>query len=512
MNALNRLGLRLFLVVAVAIVAITVAYDYVRFQRERHRGVTQLEREVGLVARATEAPLQFWLQTGSRGELERLLRDIREAKGALCVGVYDLSGRLDVTSGAEVEGGGGATNCPPALEGESAVETILGRWSALGTFRIVAPLTRDGDRIATLKVVLPATVITDPLHRQRDVIAVERGLVLAAIGIALWLAIAALVSRPTRRLMRGVEEVARGNLEARIDVKARTELGDLARAFNRMAESLREAQERQRAEAERRYALERQVRHADKLAAIGQLASKLAHEIGTPLNVISGRARVLRREFPDGDARAENLEIIRSQVDRISRDISRFLTAARPPVMRREKIDPAPIVREMAAFVEPELRKKEVRLVVSIAPDLPAVEADPDGFSQVLLNLLMNATAAVPAGGWIRVTAAAARGPQGDGHGDTIGGTPGAEGIELCITDSGPGIVPEILPRVFDAFFSTKQGEGTGLGLSICRDIIRDHRGRIAVESPPGEGATVRIWLPATSREATDEHSAHSHH
>lgn len=509
---MNRLGLRLFLVVALAIVAITMTYDVLRIRREGARLRAQLEKEVGLVARAVEGPLHFWIRTGHRQELETLLGDIRDAKDALCVGVYNLAGRLDLASGAAAEGTGSAAGCPQILEAETPTESILGRWSALGTFRILALLTHEGDRIATLKVVLPATVIADPLRRHRDVIAVERGLVLAAIGISLWLAISAFVSRPIRRLMRGVEAIGQGNLETRIDVKATTEVGDLARAFNRMAGNLREEQERRQAEAERRNALERQVRHADKLAAIGQLASKLAHEIGTPLNVISGRARILRREFPDGDPRTENLDIIRNQVDRISRDITRLLTVARPPSMRRERMDPAPIVREMAAFVAPEVRKKHVRLALSVAPDLPAVKGDPDGLSQVLLNLLMNANAAVSAGGWIEVAAVPAKAFAGDGDGGGPGGEQAAGGIEIRVSDNGHGIDREILPHVFEPFVSTKQGEGTGLGLSICRDIIRDHGGRIAVESAPGEGTTVSIWLPAASRRETDEHTANPHH
>jgi signal transduction histidine kinase len=509
---LNRVGFRLFLVVTVTIVGITVAYDIFRFQRERHRLVRQLEREASLVARAVEGPLQFWFRTGSRGELENMLRNIREAKEAACVGIYDLEGRLEIASGAASGDAQHPVDCPERLDGEGTAGNALSAWDLLGTIRILVPLTPDGGHIATLGLVFPSTVITDPIRRQRNTIVLERGLVLAAIGVSLWAAIFVLVSRPIHRLKRGAEEIGRGNLETRIAVKARTEIGELARAFNRMAESLREAQERRQAEEERRIALERQVRHAEKLAVIGKLASELAHEVGTPLNVISGRARVLRREFPDGDARAENLDIIRTQVDRISRVIRRFLTVGRPPRMQRERLQLSPHLHEGAAFLTPELRKRRVRLDLVISPDLPAVVADPDGLSQVFLNLIMNAIAAVSPGGRIEVAATPAPARPGEEAAGGLGGGTTEGGVEIRVRDDGQGIDPEILPHIFEPFFSTRRGEGTGLGLSICQDIVKEHGGRITAESQPGAGTTIRIWLPAAAQEARHEPTAHSHH
>jgi signal transduction histidine kinase len=493
--------------VALAIVFITVAYDFVRLERQRLAVIAQLERESALVARALEAPFQYWMRTGNRLELEHLLRDIREAKGALCVGIYNLAGALDIASRTGPAAGGGE-ECPAALDGASPGVSVLSRWTPLGTFSIAAPLTRDGARAATLKLVLPSTVITDPVRRQRDVLIVERGLVLVAIGVTLWLAISLTVGRPIRRLMRGVEAIGQGDLETRIDARSRTELGDLARAFNRTAESLQEAHRRSLAEQDRRVALERQLRHTDKLAAIGQLAGEVAHEVGTPLNVIAGRARSMRREFSEGDPRAEGLDIIRNQVDRISRVIARILKAARPARMQREQVALRPIAEELAAFVAPELRRRDVRLALAIPDDLPTITADPDGLSQVLLNLIMNAIAAVSPGGRIEVVAAPAGGA---GAADASPGS-APRGIEVRVSDDGRGIAPEVLTRVFEPFFSTKREQGTGLGLSICRDIVRDHGGRITAESHLGTGTTIRLWLPAVPREPAHEPATPPHH
>jgi signal transduction histidine kinase len=507
-----HLGTRLFLIVTLIVVSVTLAYDSFLLQRERGTLIAQLEREVSLMSRALEGPLQVWVRTGRVQQFEALLRDIRLAVAATCAGVYDGAGRLVLASTTDPAEADDASDCPEALDTEGAIEATLSRWSPLGTFKILTPLARDTtEEAVTLKLVLPSTVITDPLRRQRSIIFMERGLVLAGIGAVLWLAISVSVSRPIRRLVHGVEEISRGKLDTQIVATSRTEIGALARAFNRMVQSLREAQDRSRAEEERRVAVERQLRHADKLAVIGKLASELAHEVGTPLNVISGRARMLRRDLSDGDPRTENLDIIRIQVDRISRVIRRFLEAGRAPRMHKKTADLAAIVREVATFVAPEVRRKGVHLALPVPSRLPAITADPDGLSQVILNLLMNALAAVPRGGRISVSLAQADAPAGDPLHDAAEPRPAA-GVEICVSDNGHGIEPAIQGRIFDPFFSTKPEEGSGLGLSICRDICREHGGDIAVDSRPGNGTRVRVWLPVAPSEVSHEPTTRSHH
>jgi signal transduction histidine kinase len=128
--------------------------------------------------------------------------------------------------------------------------------------------------------------------------------------------------------------------------------------------------------------------------------------------------------------------------------------------------------------------------------------AERDGLFQVLLNLVMNAMAAIPPGGRIEVAAVPAEAPTAENPQIAPGAESRPGGVEVRVTDDGHGIAPEILPRVFEPFFSTKPGEGTGLGLSICQDIVRNHGGRMTAESQPGQGATFRIWLPAAPHEA----------
>jgi signal transduction histidine kinase len=339
-------------------------------------------------------------------------------------------------------------------------------------------------------MVFDAARVSGPLQEFRNSVVVERVLVLLAMGATLWLGIAVSVTRPIRRLIVGVEEIARGNLKARIPSPGDSEVGELARAFNRMANRLDEAEEDRRRAEESRAVLERQFRHAERLAAVGKMASIIAHEVGTPLHVIAGRARHLGRRLRDGDAAGQaDVDTIREQVGRITRTMRHVLQSSRAIAGRREPVDLAVVVRDVVGIVTREYAGRSVEIVASLPADLPKVPADADGFTQVLLNLFTNALAATPSGGRVDVR----------GRADVRGGR---AGVAISISDTGSGIAPEHLEKIFDPFFSTKTSGGTGLGLSICQDIVRAHDGSIAVDSAPAQGACFSIWLPVGPWEA----------
>jgi signal transduction histidine kinase len=484
-----HIGLRLFLVLALAILVITMATDAWRLRQEHQRVLSQLQREAHLVAQSIERPILPLLQAEGDRHLMELLKDIREAKGAECVGIYTVAGRR--IQAAFGPGGEPAHPdvCPSEVTPQPVAEAVTAQWGLSGTYNLQVPLTPNDMPQAILKLVFAMARVSTPLQALRNSILVERALALVALGLVLWVGIAFSVTRPIRRLIQGVDAIGQGRLDARIPSASRTEIGELARAFNHMAERLAEAQH-QRSEAdERRASAERQLRHAERLAALGKLASVIAHEVGTPLHVIAGRARILGRNLSDDDPRRQDVATIREQVNRIARTMQRVLQSSRALPPRREPVDAGRLVREVAAVTAPEFAARRVHLDLAISPDLPAIPADGDGLTQVLLNLLTNAVAATAAGGQVSVSAVTAH---RDGH----------TGIALCVADTGTGIASEDLARIFDPFFSTKGSGGTGLGLSICQDIVRAHEGTITVESAPGAGARFTVWLPGDRREA----------
>jgi signal transduction histidine kinase len=222
----------------------------------------------------------------------------------------------------------------------------------------------------------------------------------------------------------------------------------------------------------------------------GKLTSALAHEVGTPLNVISGRAEFLAKSLPVESPGRKDLEIIVAQIDRVTRIISSLLDTVRPrrPEIRATAI--CEILDGVVALLQHAAGRRQVMLTADVEPDVPHVLTDPGQLQQVLINLVLNAVDATPAGGRVEI---AARPMSQDGR----------DGLTVAVRDTGVGISPDVLPRIFEPFYSTKgAGRGSGLGLAICRDILLAHDGDIRAESEVGAGSTFTVWLPAAEERA----------
>jgi len=229
--------------------------------------------------------------------------------------------------------------------------------------------------------------------------------------------------------------------------------------------------------------LEEQLRKTERLAELGTLASGMAHEIGTPMNVILGRAELLMRKTTDENAK-HGLQTIVTQVERITKIMNQLLSFARKRPVERRPLDLSAVIKDILEVFQERMKKNNIQTHINIASPVPEVFADPDQMSQVFLNLILNACQAMPDGGTIQI-GLQSRGPK----------------LELTIADSGEGIPRENVSRLFDPFFTTKPvGEGTGLGLTVVHGIIQEHEGSITVDSKPGKGATFHIFLPIYQR------------
>lgn len=228
-------------------------------------------------------------------------------------------------------------------------------------------------------------------------------------------------------------------------------------------------------------ALQSQLLRAEKLATVGILAAGIAHEIGTPLGVIRGRAEYTMGKLGDDHAQASGLKVIVEQIDRVSRTIRELLDFSRVKVGSTVPVELAPSVRKVIELLEFEAKKRGLTVETQLGPELPALIADPDQLQQVLVNLLINAFDASPDRGTVRITATR-------GEGSTV---------RLEISDEGAGIPAENVHRVFDPFFTTKKrGQGTGLGLTIVSQIVRGHGAEIELDSKAGRGTRVVLVWP----------------
>ena len=240
--------------------------------------------------------------------------------------------------------------------------------------------------------------------------------------------------------------------------------------------------ERQWRERERSEALQRELARQERLSSLGKMAAGLAHEIKNPLGSIQGVAEILGDDAPAGSKKRELFDILRKESKRLSAVVDDFLGFARPRPLSLSPTDLTAVAERAASQMRIDAVARSVAIECRCTADLPRVHADAEQLHQVFLNLLLNAIAASPDGG--RVLIGAARG-QRDGR----------PIVAIAVHDDGAGIPSEVLPRVFDPFFTTRE-KGTGLGLSISYTIVHDHGGWIDIESKPGTGTTVTVSLP----------------
>jgi signal transduction histidine kinase len=305
-----------------------------------------------------------------------------------------------------------------------------------------------------------------------------------------------LVTRPIEKLLHGIDDVARGDLSRVLLSEREDEIGALASRFNDMTYSLRES----RAETERstvaKMKLEERLFQTEKMATIGQLAAEIAHEVGTPLNVIVGRSRAMAKKAQDPEAVTKNAEIVAEQASRITRIIQRLLDTARRKVGTAENglVNLNQVTLTTMEFLEGRFSAGKVSRTLARAEGLPPVKGDADQLQQVLLNLLINAIDAMPSGGAVRVeTSLVTRRRPG------LEVAPEQPVVVVEIRDTGPGIDEAARDKIFEPFYTTKEGRGgTGLGLSVSHGIIKEHDGWIEVDAgAAGVGTAFRICLPA---------------
>lgn len=254
---------------------------------------------------------------------------------------------------------------------------------------------------------------------------------------------------------------------------------ELARTARGLEESYRKLQ----GQADLIIGIEEQLRRAERLSALGELSAVLAHEIRNPLGSIKGTAEILKDDFQPGDRKYEFLEILVRETDRLNRVVEDFLQLARPVEAERETCDLMAELGEVVTLVSRETAVRGVRLHLAPA-DIPSVRGDREKLRQAFLNLILNGVQATPRGGSLTITTAA---------------IPAREGarsqVEITFADTGAGMEPEVLARLFEPFYTTKEG-GTGLGLAITQKIVESHSGTIEVESAPGRGTVFRVRLP----------------
>lgn len=312
------------------------------------------------------------------------------------------------------------------------------------------------------------------------------GIIAIVLGTVAAVFLARRIAKPIQRLVGGVNEVAKGNYDHAIAVASQDEIGYLAQRFEEMRVALRDyianlaAEKRHLQEANALIkATQEQLIQSEKLAAVGKLAARVAHEVNNPLAIIKTSLDIVNKRLPGGDRNKENLDIVEEEIERIARTIRQLFDFSRP-ANDVSLLQVNEVIQNLMKFMEASLAARQIESRLELADALPRVRMSLDQLKQVLLNLIKNAQEAMPQGGKLHITT-----------------TPYPGGLIIGVADTGMGVPQEQLPLLFKSFFTTKKPEeGRGLGLSVSANIIKSYGGDIGVKSEPGKGTVFRIFLP----------------
>lgn len=476
---LGKPSLRVALVLCVLLplIAVLIGFSYVGMQVIERQAKHQMEEDVQLVARAIQLPLGRALERERTGTIDEALKSAFSINRVYGAYVYDADGELISSVGQynqRPNQGRLSTLADGSQQGE--YEEIQGR----SVYSYFVPLTTTSGRVnGLLHVTRRASDIQEYLSLLRWL--TGGALVFASLLIAGLVLYGHHWSIGTHlnRLSDTMARVEEGDMSQRAMLQGPQEIASLAEALNTMLESIEQAraevEERRRAQLK----LEKQLQHAEKLAAIGQLSAGVAHELGTPLSVIDGKAqRALRRDDLSQEFVAL-LTSVRTEVDRMERIVRQLLDFGRRNTADARVVSARRLAQMAISGVQEASAQQDVWISVESSADDILLRVDPALIERALVNLLNNAIEASP-GGRVQLSWFAASG-----------------GAGFVVNDDGPGIDAEIQSRIFEPFFTTKDiGKGTGLGLAVVHGIVEEHGGRVTAGASPWGGAQVRIEFP----------------
>ena len=482
-----KLTRKLTVALTAAILLVLAVNSFLRVRREAALFRDDIQRDDRVLGRAIAgAAARIWRTVGEEAALD-LVRDANVREGHVAIRWVWLDGRPGEPA-PEVP----AAALAPVRSGERVVVRGTHRDDGADSLFTYVPVDVPDSRGAALE--LRESLAFERTYVRQTILhaTIATGSLVALCSVLVMGLGALLVGRPVRQLVNQARRVGGGDLSTRLHLRQRDEIGELAGEMNTMCDRLAEARERLASETGARLAAIEQLRHADRLTTVGKLAAGVAHEIGTPLNVISGYAQLIREESPAGGSVHRSAEIVGQQADRVAAIIRQLLDFARRRTPRRAVHDLAALAGQTASLLESLAHKRATSIEV-VAPDEPVtLELDAAQIQQALTNLMVNAVHATTGGGRVSVAVGRRRAAP-------PGGEPGAE--RMCATvevrDDGPGIPDEVRDRIFEPFFTTKDvGEGTGLGLSVTYGIVSEHGGWIDLDTAPGAGARFTMYLP----------------
>lgn len=374
-------------------------------------------------------------------------------------------------------------------------------------FRVLSPITEDKQIVGAVEVIEKLDTTFSIAFNYLGKLSAVAMLILILALAAFYLLLRKLFYQPLEILLKGMERVEAGNLSIELELAEKpNEFGKLAANFNSMIKRIWEmTTERER----QNELLQKKVREAtlelinkneqleaanrelfqttckmsemERLVAAGQTAAQFAHEVGTPLNLISGHAQLLQTNLPENSKEAKRLELITQQIKRIENIVREMLDRTRFGVSEQKALDLNDLLQKMFAVIEPTLDRQRVRLISDLSDEKCFIKGDANRLQQVFLNLVKNSLDAMPDGGELHVSTSVER-----------------KKVKVRFADTGSGMSEEVKKQIFQPLFTTKKrGKGTGLGLFVVKQILDEHRADISIETAPQMGVKFQIVFPS---------------
>jgi len=482
-----KLTAKIIMIVFLAMTLLTCASAYlsirqqlVGFQREKEQHARELQPQVSRDLR------KAWKERGRAG--------VRDVMSRMAVEVRTTKMRFvqfNVNAGHPDSPTVSSQSLRRVYHGE--IESVVVH-EATGKRALHTYVPVSFDEQSTVGVELSDSLASLEVQKQQTMqttMVTLLGLVLVCVGIVAITGVR-LVARPLRALVDKTREVGRGEFSNPVVIRGHDELAELGAALNEMGDRLRDQKETIEAETASRIEAINQLRHADRLKTVGRLAAGIAHELGTPLNIISGRAELIESGKLSTDETCQSAHAIKAEADRITGIIRQLLDFARGSNLQRRNVEIASLANRTVDLVRTLIDGKRIEIHTDTPPDPLRANVDESQIQQVLTNVIVNAIQSVEDEGEVIVRVTEGREIPPD--------RPDAAPVDVAIvevSDDGVGIDATDLDQIFEPFFTTKDiGKGTGLGLSIAYGIVQEHGGWIDVTSQVGQGSRFTIYLP----------------
>ena len=486
-----RLTIKITFAVLLGIALIFSVYSYFSIQRERQQLKKNLSREARHIGESLRFLVaELWQQRGEDVAIAFLKRADQDYENTLVRWVW-LDGDVALQYQPRVP-----IEQLEALFNEETVALLAGSPDGQDFLLTYLPLITDGGRVGAIELSESMNelhnYVQESLRRSAIVVGVSvvSGLLFMGVLGSFW------IGRPMRKLHAQAERIGTGDLTTSINLSGGDEFAKLSATIERMRSQLAEAREAEQVANDEKYEALEKLRHTERLATLGQLSAGIAHELGTPLNVIAGRAKLIDSSGMEGVDISRSAKIIGEQAERMTQIIRQLLSFARRGEARKQMLDLNILLRGLQSLLEPIAHEQGIDLTVIETGEPLPVYADSGQLQQVLINLTLNGIQAMENSGTITLTGCrpeAANIPEKLSSKDTAW-------VCVQVSDQGRGMEQETLQQIFDPFFTTKEvGQGTGLGLSIAYGIVEEHGGWIDVDTTPGKGSCFSVYLPEFS-------------